>query len=153
LSGWASIDRRDFELNVVFFAPDVEFEFPSGMQMLGLGGPFSGHAGRIEALREWLEAWGATELEPMYVLDLGDRLLCLGWWHNRARSSGVPVEQEHAQLVTVRRGLVVRDQNFLSWDEGLRAGGLEPDEIAVTWRGRTNTALLDDSAPASRRRR
>lgn len=30
LSGWASFDRRDFEVNALFFAPNVEFEFPSG---------------------------------------------------------------------------------------------------------------------------
>jgi hypothetical protein len=37
LSGWASFDRRDFELNLLFFTPDAEFDFPSGLQTLGLG--------------------------------------------------------------------------------------------------------------------
>jgi len=34
-------------------------------------------------------------------------------------------------LVTLRDGLVIRDQNFFSWEEGLVAAGLEPDAIAL----------------------
>jgi ketosteroid isomerase-like protein len=139
LSGWASFDRRDFELNFLFFAPDAEFEFPPGMQTLGVAGSFRGHEGRMEALEKIFEVWG-SELEPAYVLDLGDRLLNLGFWHTQGRASGVPLEQELAQLATVRDGLVIRDQNFFSWEEGLRAAGLEPDAIALPVRGKTRQA-------------
>jgi ketosteroid isomerase-like protein len=128
LSGWASWDRRDLELNLLMFAPDAEFEFPSGMQTLGLGGPFRGHEGRIEAVGKLFEVW-ATELEPAYILDLGDRLLNLGFGRFPARASELPLEAEAAQLVTVRDGLITRDQIFFSWEEGLRAAGLEPDAV------------------------
>jgi ketosteroid isomerase-like protein len=131
LSGWASFDRRDFEVNVLYFAPDAEFEFPFGMQTLGLTDSFQGHQGRIEALGKIAEVWGSSELEPAYMLDLGDRLLNLGFWRTEASTSGVPLEQELAQLLTLRDGLVTRDQNFFSWEEGLRAAGLEPDAIAL----------------------
>lgn len=131
LSGWASFDRRDFELNLVFFARDAEFEFPFGMQTLGLADSFRGHEGRIEALGKIFEVWGASELEPAYILDLGDRVLNLGFWRTQASGSGVPLEQELAQLGTLRGGLVTRDQNFFSWEEGLRAAGLEPDAIGL----------------------
>jgi ketosteroid isomerase-like protein len=125
-SGWASFDRRDFELNTLYFATDTEFEFPPAMQTLGIPASFRGHEGRLEGMNTLFEAWG-SELEPLYLLDLGDdRLLNLGAWHLRGRSSGVPLEQELAQLVTFRHGLVIRDQTFMSWEEGLRAAGLEP---------------------------
>jgi ketosteroid isomerase-like protein len=137
LSGWASVARRDFELNMVFFAPDVEFEFPAGMQTLGLSGPFRGQAGRIDALGKLFEVWGSWELEPAYFVDLGDRLLNLGFWRNRARASGVQLEPELAQVVTVRNGVIVRDQNFLSWEEGLRAAGLDPDAVHLPSRDKT----------------
>jgi ketosteroid isomerase-like protein len=132
LSAWASFDRRDFEVNLIFFSPDAEFEFPSGMQTLGLDDSFSGHEGRIEALNKILEVWGATEFEPAYVLDLGDRVLPLGFFRAQASASGVPLEQEFAQLGTVRNGLIVRDQTFFSWEEGLRAAGLDPDAIPLS---------------------
>jgi ketosteroid isomerase-like protein len=131
LSGWASFDRRDFKVNLMFFSPDAEFEFPSGWETLGEGDPFRGYEGRIEGLNKLYEVWGSTELVPVYILDLGDRLLNLGFWRVQGRASGVRLEQEFAQLVTLRDGLVIRDQNFFSWEEGLRAAGLEPDAIAL----------------------
>ena len=131
LIGWTSYERGDLELNLVLFAPDAEFEFPLGMQTLGLTGPFRGHEARRDALEKWNEAWESTELEPAYLLDLGDRVLSLGFWRVRARASGVPVEQEYSQLVEVRDGLVTRDRNFFTWDEGMRAAGLDPNAISL----------------------
>jgi ketosteroid isomerase-like protein len=135
-SGWTSFDRRDFELNFLYFAPDTEFEFPPAMQTLGVPASLRGHQGRIDAMNTLFEVWG-SELEPLYMLDLGDRLLNLGFWNFRGRASGVPLEEEMAQLVTVRDGLVIRDQTFNSWQEGLRAAGLEPDGISLPRRRRT----------------
>ena len=106
------------------------------MQALGIPASFRGHEGRVEGMNKLFEVWG-SELEPLYVLDLGDRLLNLGLWHIRGRASGVPLDEELAQLVTLRDGLVIRDQNFWSWEEGLRAAGLEPDAISFPVRGKT----------------
>jgi hypothetical protein len=136
-SGWTSFDRRDFELNFLFFAPDTEFEFPPAMQALGIPASFRGHEGRIEGMNNIFEVWGSA-LEPLYLLDLGDRLLNLGLWHIRGRASGVPLDQELAQLVTMQDGLVIRDQNFNSWEEGLRAAGLEPATINLPVPGLTS---------------
>jgi hypothetical protein len=130
-SGWTSFDRRDF---------DTQFEFPPAMQALGIPASFGGHEGRIEGMNNIFEVWG-SELEPLYVVDLGDRVLNLGLWRIRGRGSGVPLDQELAQLVTFRDGLVIRDRNFMSWDEGLRAAGLEPDAISLPARGRTSPTL------------
>jgi ketosteroid isomerase-like protein len=130
LSGWASFDRRDYEVNLLYFAADAEFEFPAGMQTLGLDATYRGHEGRIEALNKIFEIWG-SELEPAYMLDLGDRVLTFGIWHTRAHASEVMLDQELAQLATVRNGLVARDQTFFSWDEALRAAGLDPGGMTL----------------------
>ena len=130
LSGWASFDRRDTEVNFLYFAPDAEFEFPSGMQTLGLDDSYRGYEGRTEMLARLFEVWG-SELEPAYLLDLEDRILNLGFWHTQARASSVKLEQEVGQLLTVRGGLVIRDQTFLSWDEALRAAGLDPAAMVL----------------------
>jgi hypothetical protein len=136
ISGWASFERRDFKLNFLFFAPEAVFEFPSGLQTLGLGDSYRGHEARIEASDRLTEVWG-SKLEPVYVLDLGDRLVNLGFWRSQAHASGIPLEEELAQLVTLRDGLVIRDQMFSSWQEGLEAAGLDPDAIALRRRGET----------------
>jgi hypothetical protein len=35
-----------------------------------------------------IEIWG-SELEPAFVLDLGDRLLNLGYWHTQAHGAAI----------------------------------------------------------------
>ena len=140
VSGWAAFNRRDFELMVVRFAPDIEFEFNPGMQTLGLEGVHRGHEGVLQALEKFAEVWD-WELEPAYAVDLGDRGVGLGFVRSHARASGVRLEQEFAQLVTMRAGLITFDQAFFSWDEGLRALGLDPDAIALGSRARTDQAV------------
>jgi hypothetical protein len=39
-------------------------------------------------------------------------------------------------LVTLREGLAVRDVHFFTWEEGMRAAGLDPDAIALPSRGK-----------------
>jgi ketosteroid isomerase-like protein len=137
VSGWAAFYRRDFELMLVRYAPDVEYEFNPGLQTLGLGGTFRGHEGMVEALDKLAEAWESMELVPAYILDLGDHVLFLGFNRSRARASEVRLEAEFAQLATVREGLAAHDQAFFSWEEGLRAAGLDPDAIALPSHGKT----------------
>jgi ketosteroid isomerase-like protein len=140
LSGWAAFNRRDFELMLVRYAPDVEFEFPPGQQTLGLSGTFRGHEAMADGLSELAEDWASLELEPAYNLDLGDRVLSLGFFCVRGRASGVQLEQQFAQLATLREGLVVRDHVWYRWEEGLRAAGLDPDAIALPSRANAGQA-------------
>jgi hypothetical protein len=95
----------------------------------------------LEAFGKIAEAWESWELEPVYALDLGDRVLLLGFNRSRARGSGVTLEEEFAELNTARGGLVTRHQAFFSWDEGLRAAGLDPAAVDVPARGTTQAAV------------
>ena len=131
-SGWDAAWRRDFELMLVRYAADVEVQYDPDFEAIGLGGTFHGHDGIVRFLESWGEPWEGWELEPVAVLDLGDeRFLALAHVRLPGTTSGVRLESEFAQLVTIRDGLVMRDQEFRSWDKGLRAAGLEPDAIAL----------------------
>ena len=136
VSGWAAFSRRDFKLRRAFFASDVESELPPGPQTLGLSGTFRGYEAMEQAMDEWAESWGASELAPAYIIDLGDRLLLLGFFRARGQASGVQLEQEYAQLLTLQEGLATRDQGWFQWEEGLRAAGLDPDAIALPKRAK-----------------
>ena len=131
VSGWAAFARRDFELMLVRYAPDVEVEFQPGLQTLDLGGTYHGHAGLVEGLSKLFEVLDALKAEPAYILDLGNSLLNLAFNRARGRASGVPVEQTVAQLLAAREGLVTREQSFFSWEEGMRAAGLDPNAITL----------------------
>jgi hypothetical protein len=138
-SGWDAASRRDFELMLVFYAHDAEVAFDPGFQALGVGEPARGHRAMVEAYRTLSEAWG-WEGELCYIVDLGDRLLNLGFMRAQGRASGVKLDREVAQLVTVRDGLTTREQLLFGWEEGLRAAGLDPDAVALPVRGKTSRA-------------
>ena len=45
VSGWDAATRRDFELMQVRYTPDVEIEYDSDFEALGMSGTFRGHEG------------------------------------------------------------------------------------------------------------
>jgi hypothetical protein len=127
-SGWAAAPRKDWELMVARYSPEVLWEIPEEFQTLGFAESYRGHEGLIQGLEQFSEAFESWEIRPARALDLGDRVLALGSFSGKARASGVEWQQEFSQLVTLWRGVVVRDRFFYSWEQGLRAAGLEPEE-------------------------
>jgi hypothetical protein len=141
VSAWAAFNRRDFKLMLVRYAPDVEMESDPGLQTLGFAGSGRGHVALVEGTGEAAEVWGDTmEYEPVYVIDLGDSVLCLGFFRAKAHASGVPIQQEAAQWLSARDGLVSHERLLFSWEEGLRAAGLNPKAITLPSREKTAQA-------------
>ena len=116
---------------LVRYAPDLEFQFTPGQQTLGLDGTYHGHEGLLAGLGELAQVWDSTTLVPAYVVDLGPRALFLGFMQTRAGTTGIELEQKFAQLITLRGGLVSHDESYFSWDEGMRAAGLDPQAVAL----------------------
>jgi ketosteroid isomerase-like protein len=110
------------------YSPEVVWEIPEEFQTLGFAAGYRGHEGLVQGLERFSEAFESWEIRPARALDFGDRVLALGSFHGRARASGVEWEQGFSQLVTLERGLVVRDRFFYSWEQGLRAAGLDPGD-------------------------
>jgi ketosteroid isomerase-like protein len=127
-SGWAAAPRKDWELMCARYSPDVLWEIPEEFQTLGFAESYRGHAGLVRGLEQFADVFESWEIRPARALDLGDRVLALGSFRGRARASGVEWEQEFSQLVTLEKGVVVRDRFFYSWDQGLRAAGLAPED-------------------------
>jgi ketosteroid isomerase-like protein len=127
-SGWAAAPRKDWELMFVRYSPEVVWEIPEEFQTLGFAESYHGHAGLVEGLERFAEAFESWEIRPVRALDFGDRVLALGDFRGKARASGVEWQQKFSQLVTLDKGLVVRDRFFYSWEQGLRAAGLEPQD-------------------------
>jgi ketosteroid isomerase-like protein len=125
-SGWAAAPRKDWELMFVRYSPDVVWEIPEEFQTLGFAASYHGHDGLVQGLEQFSEAFETWEIRPTRAFDLGDRVLALGRFGGKARASGVEWEQDFSQLVTLGNGQVVRDQFFYSWEQGLRAAGLDP---------------------------
>jgi ketosteroid isomerase-like protein len=127
-SGWAAAPRKDWELMFVRYSPEVVWEIPEEFQTLGFAESYHGHAGLVEGLERFSEVFDSWEIRPERALDFGDRVLALGGFRGKARASGVEWQQKFSQLVTLEQGQVVRDRFFYSWEQGLRAAGLEPKD-------------------------
>ena len=84
-----------------------------------------------DAFRRYLsdldEVWGTTlRIEPVELIDLGDRLVMLATLPSRAQSSGVALTSEYATVMTFRRGEIVRQRDYMSHKEALEAAGIPP---------------------------
>jgi ketosteroid isomerase-like protein len=126
-SGWAAAPRKDWELMFVRYSRKVVWEIPAEFQTLGFAESYRGHEGLIQGLEQFSEAFEPWEIRPERALDFGDRVLALGSFRGTARAGGIEWEQDFSQLVTLENGLVVRDRFFYSWEQGLRAAGLDPE--------------------------
>jgi hypothetical protein len=119
--GYAAANRRDFDLLLIGLDPAIELHpmFP-----LDFDASYHGHDGYREAWRVILEAFGDIRLDPQELLDLGDRWLVTIRWSGHGAGSGVSISQRGFQLSTIRRGLVVRQDDFLDRQKALEAAGL-----------------------------
>lgn len=138
VSTCAAANRRDFELVLVRYARDVQVRFDPDLEALGLGGTFRGHDGLLKIIETFGEAWERWELLPAVVIDMGERFVGLGRFRLPGTASGLEFEREFAQVFTFRDGLVTHEEEFLAWDKGLRAAGLDSDAIALPTRGKAD---------------
>jgi uncharacterized protein len=124
----SAFNRRDLDELLELIDGDVEW-IPI---MAALEGRvYRGHDG----VRQWVEDlsvdWEYFETHQEEFLEIGDRVLILGRWRARARSSGVELESEQASwLIDLQDGKIVRLQTFTDRDEAVKAAGLSKSDIA-----------------------
>ena len=118
---YAAANRRDFD--VLFVSHDPRHEYrPSGELMPpDLEAVFYGDDGYLELWRYWLEAFEDIRWDPEEIIDLGDKLLVTTQQRGHGSGSGVAVSKPVFQLFWFRRGLVVRQDDFLDRSKALEA--------------------------------
>ena len=86
---------------------------------------FDGRDGYLRLWRYWLDAFEDIRWDPEEILDLGDKLLVTTQQRGHGSGSGVAVSEQVFQLFTFRRGLVVRQEDFLDHSKALKAAGTD----------------------------
>jgi ketosteroid isomerase-like protein len=119
--GYAAVNRRDFDVLMLGLDPNVELR--RAHLLLDTPVDFHGHAGFRENWLQVLEAFEDLRLDPEELLDLGDRLIITAQLSGHGAGSGIPVGDRIHQVITLRRGLVVREHDFLDRAEALQAAG------------------------------
>jgi ketosteroid isomerase-like protein len=125
--GCEAVNRRDFDLLLLFLDPEFEMRFdesPIGgfvpPDLVGV------HRGHEAFLRIWETAIEAINLriEHEEVIDFGEQFLAIGRQTGHGRASGIQVDEPLFQLFTLRHGLVIREEDFVDREKALEAAGL-----------------------------
>ena len=98
--------------------PDVEWHVPD---TLPGGGDLHGTLEVLEFLDTMSGLWDDAYPEPEEFLPAGDKLVVLGTWRARAKSTGVRVEVPFAHVQQFRDGKLVYFRNYLDAAKALRA--------------------------------
>ena len=123
---YAAANRRDFDVVLAGLDPD-NYEYHPSVDLLppDLERVFHGPDGYLQLWRYWLDAFQDIRWDPEEILDLGERLLVTTQQRGHGSGSGVAVSHQVFQLFTLRRGLVIRQEDFLDRSKALEAAGLQ----------------------------
>ena len=124
--GLEAFNRGDQDATLLGCHPDCEFHPPRELVEAGLiEACYRGAAGYREYASNWSEVWHADlRVEPVELIDLGDRLVILADLPVRAQASGVPLTTKWADVTTLEDGRTIRQQHYWDHAEALEAVGL-----------------------------
>jgi SnoaL-like domain len=118
---YAAANRRDFDVVLVGIDPAFEYRPSADLLPPDLEPVFYGHEGYLRLWRYWLDAFEDIRWDPEEILDFGDKFLVRTQQRGHGSGSGVAVSEPVFQLFNLRRGLVVRQEDFLDRSKALEA--------------------------------
>jgi ketosteroid isomerase-like protein len=116
-------NRREADLWLSYAAPEIEW-LPAGPAAVERS-VYRGYDEVASGFASAWETWDLFEFEESEIRDLGDSVLWLGRVKMRGSTSHVELDQEFAVHALVRDGKLIRVLTLLSWQEALKAVGLE----------------------------
>ena len=122
---YAAANRRDFDMVLMGWDPESEYHPSGDLLPPDLETVFYGHDGYRQLWRYWLDAFEDIRWDPEEILDFGDTFLVTTKQRGRGSGSGVAVSEPVFQLFKLRRGLVVRQEDFLDRSKALEAAARE----------------------------
>jgi ketosteroid isomerase-like protein len=123
--GTEAFNRRDAEGMIEEL--DAEIEWTDALLQVLLGGEeqtYRGHEGVRDLMRQQDQLFSEFSTEYSEVRQRGDKIVAVGIWRTRGRSSGVPMETPVATLIEFKGAKAIRLRTYLDPDEGLEAAGL-----------------------------
>ena len=119
-----AFNRGDIDAAVGPGHPDFEMHAPRELVEVGFfDSCYRGAAGFRDYLATWSEVFG-FRVEPVELIDLGDRVVLLADLPVRAQASGVPFTGKIATVSDMRDGKATRVHTYLNHAEALKAAGL-----------------------------
>jgi SnoaL-like domain len=122
--GAAAGNRRDFEVLVLFVDPDCVYHAEGtidGLVPPDMQGVHHGHEGYVGIWKAGIEAWPDMQLDPEEVIDFGERLLAIMRLRGHGGTTGIALDSPLFQVFTLRRGMIVRQEDFGDRDKAFAA--------------------------------
>ena len=120
-TGLDALNRRDVDGMLAKLQPDAEMV---PLRAVLEGTVYRGHDGLRQWLADMAEDWDDLRIETEELRDLqGGRVLVLGRFHARGKSSGVNLDQPAAWICEVAGGKMARIRFFADAAAALRAAG------------------------------
>jgi ketosteroid isomerase-like protein len=114
--------ERGAEAVVQFLDPDVEWR---ARPDLPDGGVYHGAEGFLRLTGRFDEVLEDIYLEPVEIVDAGERVIARLRWGGRGKGSGVEFEEtEETWVFTIRGGKIARVDEFATKQEALAAAGI-----------------------------
>ena len=123
--GMEAFNRRDVDAAVSYGHADFEFEPPREFVEVGFEPSYRGLAGFRKYVSTWAEVFGPDlRVEPVELIDLGDRVVLLADLQARGQASGLPFTGTIATVSVLKDGKASRVQAYFDHAEALEAVGL-----------------------------
>jgi len=122
---YAAANRRDYESVLVGWDTASEYRPSRDLMPPDLDTAFHGHDGMHQLWRYWRDAFEDIRWDAEEILDLGDKILVTAQQTGHGTGSGIAVSKPVFQLFTLRKGLVLRQEDFLDRSTALEAVGLQ----------------------------
>jgi ketosteroid isomerase-like protein len=124
--GMEAFNRRDIDAAVSAGHPDFEYYPPREFVEMGFMEPcYRGAAGFRKFVSAWSDVFGADlRVEPVELIDLGDRVALLAKFPARAQVSGVRFTETIATVSELKHGKAIRVHAYLDHAEALEVVGL-----------------------------
>jgi ketosteroid isomerase-like protein len=122
--GMEAFNRRDIDAAVSYGHPDFEYYPPREFVEAGFfEACYRGAAGFHDYVSTWSDGVG-VRVEPVELIDLGDRIVMLAELPTLAHASGVPISGKIATVSVLTDGKASRVQTYLDHAQALAAVGL-----------------------------
>jgi ketosteroid isomerase-like protein len=126
-----AFNRRDFDAALLGHDTDCEFQLPREPVEAGLVEPYARGPSGYRRVASLFAHVGDLYLEQVEVIDLGDRLVLLADMSVRWQRADIPLSRMWANVITLERGRVIREQYFWDHAEALEAVGLREEARAA----------------------
>jgi ketosteroid isomerase-like protein len=110
-TAYRAFHERDVDALLATLDPGIAWVHPEGMDTYGLGGTKEGHAGVKEFLAHVPTVLGGMRLEPMEIIESGDRVVVFGVRHITSRN-GQTEKHQFVHSWTLRDGKATRMEDI-----------------------------------------